>query len=482
MSKSPRPKRPAWAPRTKLIVTVGPTCADQEMIENMIVAGAGVFRLNMSHGDHETHAAYLDAVRRAQKKLDCHAAVLVDLAGPKIRTGPLADGAPVTLKAGASFTLTARRVVGDNERVSVTYGRLVKDVHEGQTILLDDGNIQLTVVDVADRDIITRVEVGGMLAEHKGVNVPDTVISGRAPTRKDLKDLDWALDAGADFIGLSFVQSADDIARLRRAMRRRGARVPVVAKIERAAAVDRLDSIIPAADVVMVARGDLGVEMPTSELPVLQKQIMALAGKWARTDITATQMLESMRHNPRPTRAEATDIANAILDGTDVIMLAGETAAGEYPLEAVKTAMEIARRTEASSFYRAAVKGTDRLPAPPEVAATVRAACAAAAEVDAKAVVVFTHSGLTAALVAQLRPACPIIAMGDSERTARRTAILWGTTPVCIPTAKSLDALFDIGNRTLRGPLGLRRGDTVIFVAGSNLCAGAANLMRAYTL
>ena len=482
MPLNPRPLDGVPA-RAKVMATVGPSCASPDMIERMVRAGVRVFRLNMSHTSHDEVRRHVAAIRAVEKKLGVHVAIHADLAGPKIRTGKLEHGAPVTLKRGATFTLTTRRLVGDRQRVSVTYRKLPRDVKKGQSILLDDGELELVVTRTTDTDVVTRVVVGGMLAEDKGVNLPDTVISDRAPTAKDRKDLTCLLDNDVDIIGLSFVQGGQDVKRLRRAIEKRtDVFRPIVAKIERAEAVANLDEIMAACEVVMVARGDLGVEMPYGELPIIQKAIIDTAARHGRIDITATQMLESMRYHPRPSRAEATDVANAVLDGTDCIMLAGETAVGDYPAKTVETAIDIIRRTEASRFYREACKAPVRLNAPPEIAATVRAACAAAEEVDAAALAVFTHSGRTAMLVAELRPACPIVALTDHDHTARRLALVWGTTPVRIRSQRSLDGLIRAGRDALRQTLRLRRNDTVIYVAGSSLTHGAANFMLAETL
>ena len=468
--------------RTRVIVTVGPTCRTVTVLRRMIEAGASVFRLNLSHGDHGEHGGYVTKIREAAERSGQHVAILADLPGPKIRTGRLKGGTAVQLSRRGRFSLLSRKTAGDANGVSVSYRNLWKDIREGSRVFLDDGRMELVVSDVRPGVVETRVLVGGMLEERKGVNVPDCEISQHAPTREDLRHVDWAISAGVDYVGLSFVQSAADVKRLRRHLRRRGSELPIIAKIERSEAVARLDEVAACAEGLMVARGDLGVEVPAGELPILQKHIIATAAQHGAIDITATQILESMRHQPRPTRAEASDVANAVLDGTDALMLSGETAAGQYPVRAVKALVDIARRTERSKLYREMKWDHVTLSARAEVAATVRAACAAAVEVNAKALVVFTRTGRTAQLVSELRPLCPIVAFTDEVSTARRLALVWGVSAFVIPETKSAAELFEVGRTRLAKEMRLRRGDTIITTAGSTTAAGASNVMRAETV
>ncbi|MFH0964263.1 MAG: pyruvate kinase [Planctomycetota bacterium] len=468
--------------RTRIIVTVGPSCERLATLVRMIAAGASVFRLNLSHGDHASHAVAVERIRKAADAVGTHVAILADLPGPKVRTGRLRGGRPVTLKRRAPFVLVSRKPAGDSSAVSVSYAGLWKDVRKGSRIFLDDGHLELVVTEVSPGRIATRVVVGGTLDERKGVNVPGRVISRHAPTAEDLRHLDWALGEGVDYVSLSFVQSPGDMDRLRRHLERRGSQIPIVAKIERASAIEHLEEITSRADVVMVARGDLGVELPFGELPILQKRIIATASRLGVIDITATQILESMRENPRPTRAEAADVANAILDGTDALLLSGETAAGKHPVLAVKALADIARRTEASDLFRGMSGWAHGLRAPAEVAATVRAAAAAASEIHARALAVFTHTGETARLLAELRPWAPIIAFTDRVATARKLALVWGVSSCVIPSTRSVPALLATGRRLLVSRYGLAAGDGVIYTAGSSLAPGGSNLMRVETL
>ena len=468
-----------WIRRTKIIATTGPASTSPEMIRQLIDAGVNVFRLNFSHSSHEAHGEAIREIRKAASELRQPIAILQDLQGPKIRTGELVNHQPVRLSAGGCVRIAAEGALGTAELISTTYQDLAHDVRPGDTILLDDGRIQLTVRGVKARDVIAEVVVGGVLGERKGMNLPHTPLSAPCLTEKDIADLRFGVSTGVDYIGLSFVEEAGDIERVRREVRAAGADVPIIAKIERAEAISHLEDIVIAADAVMVARGDLGVETSMAEIPLLQKHILAVAGRYGKPDITATQMLETMVANPQPSRAEATDVANAVFDGTDALMLSAETAIGKYPVEAVRTMAEIAVRAERHLAEYG--KPTKRPPAgrPATVAeATVHAACMAAAEIGARALAVFTLSGRTAGLVAARRPRVPVLAFTPHEQTYRHLTLAWGVLPVRSELVNSPDALIATADRLLRETGLVREGDLVVILTGSTSVPGTTNIMR----
>ncbi|NTV63437.1 MAG: pyruvate kinase [Oscillochloris sp.] len=429
--------------QTKIVATLGPATNTPEQITGLIRAGMDVARINFSHGSHVEHAARIAMVRRAAAECGRQVAILQDLQGPKIRTGALEGGRAVELLAGARFVITIDPLVGSFERVSTTYRALPHDVQPGDRILLSDGLIELRVLAQSDHEIETEVVHGGRLKEHQGINLPGVRVSAPAATAKDLEDLRFGLEQGVDFVALSFVREAADILQVKEIIRQVGKATPVVAKIERPEALEVLPEILAVADAIMVARGDLGVEMPPERVPLVQKQIIDAANRALIPVITATQMLESMIQNPRPTRAEASDVANAIIDGTDAVMLSGETAAGSYPLEAVAMMALIADAIEASG-RQAEHNATPRW-ALPEVQSTPRAiaaaACTIARSLPVRAIAVLTQSGASARLVSHYRPAVPIIALCPSTETCRRTSLYWGVTPLEIAARDRLDEI-----------------------------------------
>ncbi|MEW6278430.1 MAG: pyruvate kinase, partial [Candidatus Eremiobacterota bacterium] len=379
--------------RTRIVCTLGPASADEGMIRTLAVSGMDVVRLNFSHGTYEWHAERIASVRKVAAELKVHTAILQDLCGPKIRVGPMADG--VELKAGDDFVLTADEVVGDAHRAQVTYPLLAAEVRPGDPVLLDDGLLELKVEHVRGTDVVTRVVEGGPLSSRKGVNFPQTQLSVPAVTEKDERDLRFGLAQGVDYVAASFVRQASDLDRIRRIMTEVGVTRPVVVKIEKREAVENLESIVQAADAVMVARGDLGIEVPIEEVPVIQKRCICLCLKHRRPVITATQMLDSMIRNPRPTRAEATDIANAIFDGTDAVMLSGETASGAYPVQAVRVMDRIAQRAERAMEGLHWDQQEPVVPVEHEVAAVARAACSLSETLNARAILACTTTGRT---------------------------------------------------------------------------------------
>ncbi len=468
--------------RTRVVCTIGPATASDDAILGLAEAGMDVARLNFSHGTHEQHAAAAAAVRRAEEAVGRPIAVLQDLAGPKVRTG-LVPGDGTLLVSGQPFVLTTRRVEGGSDAVSVTYDGLPGDVEEGDTLMLADGAIELAVESISRDDIVCRVVTGGVLTSHKGVNLPSRSITVPTLTPKDLDDLAFGVSMGADVVAVSFVRSAEDIAAVRDAQRRCGSEAPLVAKIEKHEAVENLQSIIAAVDGVMVARGDLGVEIPLERVPLVQKRIIASTNAAAKPVITATQMLKSMERSPRPTRAEVTDVANAVLDGTDAVMLSEETAIGAYPAESVRTLKRIAETTEDSEL----MAGRPRTRAGGDATAdesVAQAACRMAEELGATAIVTFTYSGSTARLVAKQRPRQTVLAPTPRRETMRELAFVWGVTPIEATEAggATAEAIEQEALAVARAHAGLREGEQIVVTAGLPLYVpGTTNLIKVAT-
>lgn len=462
--------------RGRIVCTLGPASDSEEMITRLVEAGMNVARLNFSHGDHATHREVFERIRRVGEKLKRPVAILQDLQGPKIRVARFKEG-QTTLEPGATFRLVMDDVDGDDERVSVTYKDLARDVQEGETILLDDGLLELRVEAVKDGEIITKVVVGGVLKNNKGINLPNTSISQPSLTRKDREDLEFGLELGVDYVALSFVRSGLDIHQLRCYLPV-GDRTPgVIAKIEKPQAVAQLDEIINAADGIMIARGDLGVELPPERVPIIQKDAIRRANARGKLTITATQMLESMTTNARPTRAEASDVANAILDGTDAVMLSGETAAGRYPVETVRMMSRIMVEAETVRTARTSVRPEDtivRLDGPRAIA---RAAQVAARELDLPLIACFTMSGLTPRLLKSYRPKRRILAFTPSERTWRRMALYWGVDPLLTPATYDTDTLIEQVEKTVVEENFAERGDHVLIVMGHPAGVGSPTNM-----
>jgi len=467
--------------RAKIIATLGPATAAPGVLAGLLRAGVDVARLNLSHGDHAEHARVIARTRRAAEALGRPIAILADLQGSKARIGRLHGGRPVPLRRGEIVTLTPRDVPGRPGLIPTTFRRLGRDVRRGDPILLDDGRIELSVVRVRGQDVVCRVITGGLLLENKGMNLPGTDLRGSVLTAKDRADLAFALRHGVDYLALSFVRSAEDMARVRRLLRRQGRDVPLIAKLEVRRAVERLQEILRAADGVMVARGDLGVEVPLERVPVLQKWILQEANRTGVIAITATQMLESMIERPRPTRAEASDVANAIFDGTDAVMLSAETASGRHPLKAVAVMDRIIREAERSGLYMKAAgeaqEGEDR-----EVHAVAHAAVDAARQWVARAIVVYTQTGMTARLLSKLKPPCPIVAITPSEPIRRRMALYRGVLPLALRFARSTDRMLRDGERAILAAGLIGKGARVVVVSGTSPRAGATNLMKLHRL
>jgi pyruvate kinase len=475
MAHTPIPRN-----RAKIICTLGPATATGEAVRALAEAGMDVARLNFSHGTHAQHLAYIQMVRDVAREVGKPIAILQDLSGPKLRTGPMAEGA-VTLDPGRRFVLTARAVPGGPDEVALGWPGLVREVQPDDRLLLADGSVALRVEEVTDADIVCWVQDGGVLGSNAGINVPGRVLHLPALTEKDQADLAFGLRMGVDWVALSFVQSGDDIARLRARMEATPCRAPIMAKIEKAAALDQLDAILLEADGVMVARGDLGVEIPMRDVPWAQKEVIRKANAIGIPVVTATQMLESMLQNPRPTRAEMTDIANAILDGSDAIMLSGETAVGKHPIDAVRVMRELA---ETATVHIDGTMDAARRPVPASITDAIgAAACQVARQVEADFIICCTRSGQTARTVAKYRPPMPIIAVSHNERVLRELQLCWGTVPLAIPEPKDTDEIIAAAKSALLLSGMARLADRVVIVAGIPLDAhGTTNMIKADVL
>jgi pyruvate kinase len=461
--------------RAKIVCTLGPASSSPERIAELVAAGMDVARLNMSHGDYSDHEGNLQRVRDAAKAAGRPIGVLADLQGPKIRLGRFAAGKE-TLVEGARFAITVEDVPGTVDRCSTTYKGLPGDVHPGDTILIDDGRLNLKAVEVTETDVVTEVVVGGPVSNNKGINLPGVAVSVPAMSEKDIDDLRWALQHGIDMVALSFVRSAKDIELVHKVMDEESRRVPVIAKLEKPQAVENLDEIIDAFDAFMVARGDLGVELPLEEVPMVQKRIVTAARRWAKPVIVATQMLESMISAPRPTRAEASDVANAVLDGADAVMLSGETSVGEYPVITVQTMAKIVQNTE--------VHGSDRMTDidwDPHTTSGVitKAAAEVGARIGAKFLVAFTHSGDAARRLARLRSPIPVLAFTPTEQTRASLTLNWGVESFLVPMVGHTDDMIRQVDQALQESGRIAEGERVVIVAGSPPgVAGHTNMIR----
>jgi pyruvate kinase len=465
--------------RAKIVCTLGPAVESPEKVRELIAAGMNMARLNLSHGSYEEHQNRLDQVRAAAAEAGVPIAILVDLQGPKIRLARFKDG-PHDLARGDVFTITTDEVEGTKERVGTTYKGLPGDCKTGDRILIDDGKVTVEVTAVKGNDVITKVIEPGAVSNNKGINLPGVAVSVPALSEKDMDDLRWGLKAGADFIALSFVRSADDIKDVHRIMDEEGIRVPVIAKIEKPQAVDNLVGIVDAFDGIMVARGDLGVELPIEDVPLVQKRCVELARDAAKPVIVATQMLDSMITNSRPTRAEATDCANAVLDGADALMLSGETSVGEFAIEAVQTMSRIIQRTEEGGLER--IRPLKHEPRTKGGAIT-KAAVEVGAIVGAKFLVAFTQSGDSARRMSRLRSPIPILALTPDHGTYNRLALSWGVEPMITPVVSHTDEMVKQVDGLLLESKRTTIGDNVIIVAGSPPgIPGSTNAMRVHRM
>jgi len=460
--------------RTKIICTLGPACAAPGVLDSMVRGGMDVARLNLSHGTHEEHLANLRSLRAAARRLGEPVSVVLDLQGPKIRIGDLASPS-VELRDGESVTLTTANVRGDAGTLSTTYRHLPRDVRPGNRVLIDDGKIELEVTAAGEKEVTLRVLSGGTVRPHKGINLPGVAVSAPSLTDKDKNDLLFAFRHEVDYVALSFVRRAHDVTRLRDFIignGPKGRRIPIIAKIEKDEAVHNFDEILAEADAVMVARGDLGVELPAEEVPLLQKMIVRKCNESGKPVIIATQMLESMISNPTPTRAEASDVANAVLDGADAVMLSGETSIGKYPLRAVEMMERIIRKTE-DHVAGSVPFNPDWIPSTHVYDPLSRSACILADQLKAAAIVVLTHSGTTAQHVAKFRPPCRIIAVTDREKIMRRLNLVWGVRGLIVEELKrDTDDAFRRIQSDLLDHGYVAKGDTVVMMAGIPLFEG----------
>ncbi|WP_067910933.1 pyruvate kinase [Actinomadura rubrobrunea] len=461
--------------RAKIVSTIGPACSSAEQIRGLVEAGIDVARLNMSHGEHALHEQVFHRVRAAAEATGRGVGVLADLQGPKIRIGRFPDG-PVRLTLGDEFTITTEDVPGNRQQVSTTYKGLPGDVAPGDTILVDDGRVSLRVIEVDGPRVRTTVTVGGMVSDNKGLNLPGVPVSVPALTEKDEADLRWALRLGVDMVALSFVRTPEDATACYKIMDEEGVRVPLIAKIEKPQAVERLPEIVAAFDGVMVARGDLGVELPLEQVPIVQKRAIELCREKARPVIVATQMLDSMISSPRPTRAETSDVANAVFEGADAVMLSGETSVGQYPIEAVQTMSRIVETAE-----KASLQATHTLTRIPETVggAIARAAAEVGAIVGAEALVAFTMSGETARRLSRYRSPIPLLAFTSVPATRGRLAHVWGVETFIVPHVDHTDEMFRQVEQALLELGRCQKGDRVVVVAGSPPgTPGSTNVLR----
>ncbi len=464
--------------KAKIVATIGPASSKPEKLLALLRAGMDVARLNFSHGEHSEHAQVIRDLRHLAAAHQCPLALIADLPGPKIRTGRLLDNKPVLLRPGQKIVLTGRDIVGDDKRVSITYRHLARDVRSGNRIMLADGSIELRVLARKGQEVACAVVHGGVLGEKKGVNLPGADLRISSPTQQDKKHLQFALENRVDYIAQSFVRSADDVRRLKRLIQRAGYDTPVVAKIEKPEALEDLDAILKVADGIMVARGDLGVEMDLERVPNAQREIIARANQERIPVITATQMLESMIENRWPTRAEVSDVSAAIAQGTGAVMLSGETAVGQYPSEAVEMMGKVIGATEASMAVRRHRQEAR------SVAETVADTVAVAADkFHIKAIVIFTESGYTARLVSKARPRPPIVAFSPRPEACSRMALLWGVLPRPTKRVRYVDEFIPEAERRLREEKLVKKGDVVAVVAGTPLhTEGTTNLIKFHTI
>lgn len=470
--------------KTKIICTIGPASESEECLRELMLAGMNVARFNFSHGTKEEQKEKLQRVLRVREELGVHVATLLDTKGPEIRLRDF-EGGRVELVSGQTFTLTTEEILGTSERAAISYKNLKNDISVGTTILIDDGLIEMRVEEIRGEDIVCHVINGGFVSNHKGVNVPGAILSMPYISDTDREDIIFGAEMGYEFLAASFARCKEDILEVRSLLKEHGSDMKIIAKIENMQGIQNLEEILHVSDGIMVARGDMGVEIPLEEVPVLQKKMIKKANMEGKLVITATQMLESMIKNPRPTRAEATDIANAIYDGTTAIMLSGESAAGLYPVEAVKTMSRIAESAEKDIDYLSRMNKAEKAIAESFVdnknitTAIAHATCHIAMNLEAAAIITVTLSGFTAEAVSRFKPGCPIIGCTLSERVAKQLNILWGVTPMLLPEEESTDQLFADAVEAVRKTGRIKAGDKVVITAGVPMgVTGNTNMIR----
>ena len=481
---SPSYEETRYRRRAKIICTIGPACGSEDMVRDLLRCGMDVARLNFSHGTHADHAARIAMLRRVAAGQGRTICILQDLQGPKIRTGKLEGRKPIMLEAGKQITITPREVAGTPALVSTTFQTLARDVEVGGRILFSDGRIELKVAAIQGSDVVCDIINGGTLAENQGINLPGAVLSVPALTEKDEEDLAFGLKNDVDMVAVSFVRRAADVQYVKNLIKEQGRNVPVIAKLEKPQAIENLEEILEAASGVMVARGDLGVELPAERVPVIQKLIIERAAEWRKPVIIATQMLESMIESPRPTRAEASDVANAVFDGTDAVMLSGETASGKYPREAVNMMSRIILEAEGSmAENRGTQRRRRRGPGRASISETICDSIAHAAEdLDMGAIAVFTQSGHTAKLVSKYRPKCPIFAFARSATVCHWMNLLWGVYPMMAGSSNSGESMVSEAESVLLHGGRVRIGEVIGVVAGTQMASGSTDFMRLHVV
>lgn len=464
--------------KTKIICTIGPASESEEKLRELMIAGMNVARFNFSHGSHEEHKKKFDRVIKISNELGIPVATLLDTKGPEIRLKDI-EGGKTELVAGQKFILTTEDILGNNEKVSITYKNLKNDISAGTTILIDDGLIEMVVDSIEETDIICTVVNGGPISNHKGVNVPGAVLSMPYISEVDRSDIMFGCDMGFDFIAASFVRCKEDILEVRKILDEHNSHMKIIAKIENMQGIENLEDILTVSDGIMVARGDMGVEIPMEEVPVVQKRMIKMAEAEGKHVVTATQMLDSMIKNPRPTRAEVADVANAIYDGTTAIMLSGESAAGLYPVEAVKTMSQIAERAEQDIDYNSRMKRREHIDSFDVTTAISHATCTTAMDLKVVAIITVTISGFTAGMISRYKPNCPIIACSVSPRICRQLSLSWGVTPIWIARESTAEDLFDEAVRAAEEAGYIKKGDKVVLTAGVPLgVSGRTNMLR----
>ncbi len=467
--------------KTKIICTLGPAVDDEKILEKLMKKGMNVARMNFSHGSHEEQKQRVEKFKKIREKLNTPIPLLLDTKGPEIRTGKFKTN-EITLKELDSFVLVNEDIIGDNAKCTITYKNLYKDVSKGSKILINDGLVELEVVEIREKDIYCTVLNGGIIGNNKGINVPGAEINLPSLTDRDILDIKFGIENEFDFIAASFVRKASDIVEIRKILEKNGGeKINIIAKIENRQGIENFDEILRLADGIMVARGDLGVEIPVEEVPIVQKSLIQKCFRIGKPVITATQMLDSMIRNPRPTRAETSDIANAIYDGTSAIMLSGETAAGKYPLESLETMAKVAEKAENSIDYWNRLASAKYDMNPSVTNAISHATCTTAHDLEAKAIITVSHSGHTARMVSRFRPACPIIATTVNKRVCRQLSLSWGVLPYLVDVASTTDELFDIGvDKALQSEL-VKNGDLVVITAGVPTgVSGTTNIMKVH--
>lgn len=464
--------------KTKIICTIGPASESEERLKELMLAGMNVARFNFSHGTHEEQKVKLTRVIKVSNELGLPVATLLDTKGPEIRLKDF-EGGKAMLEAGQQFILTTDEVMGTAEKASITYKNLKDDVKKGMTILIDDGKIEMTIEKITENDIVCHVINGGAVSNHKGINVPGAILSMPYISDVDRADITFCAQMGFDFLAASFARCKEDILEVRKILDEHKSKAKIIAKIENMQGIDNLDEILEVSDGIMVARGDMGVEIPLEEVPVIQKTMIKKAVAMGKHVITATQMLESMINNPRPTRAETADVANAIYDGTTAIMLSGESAAGKYPLEAVKTMARIAERTEQDIDYSGRMKKVTQDMKGDITTAISHATCTTAADLNAAAIITVTMSGFTAGMVSRFKPGCTIIGCSVNPRVCRQLNLLWGVEPLLIEKKDTAGDLFEEATLQAKKAGLIKEGDVVVLTAGVPLgTTGTTNMLR----